>query len=106
MVVLSFWLRKDEIYKYVPKNFFQKILLRVDRIDHSKLFPFELLLKMCSYSSGNRRNFEKMYAFSPVLQGILLVRNSLLFIKNSIFSFFYMEKSIFLQSKTKQEQQQ
>ena len=41
-----------------------KKLLEIARIDHSEqLFPLELLLKMCSYSSGNRRNITKMCGF-------------------------------------------
>ena len=49
-----------------PKKIFKKILLGIDRIHHSEqLFPLELLLKMRSYLSGNRRNFEQVYGFSP-----------------------------------------
>ena len=48
------------------KKHFKNILMRIDRIDHSEqLFPLELLLKMRSYLSGNRRNFEQVYGFSP-----------------------------------------
>ena len=43
------------------KIFFQKIYLGIDRRNHSEqLFALELLLKMRSYLSGNRRIFGKM----------------------------------------------
>ena len=43
------------------KLFFKKLIMGFCRYDHSEqLFPLELLLKMRSYSSGNRRIFGKM----------------------------------------------
>ncbi len=48
------------------KKDFRKILWGIDRMDHyEQLFPLELFVRMHSYLSGNRRNFEQCPGFSP-----------------------------------------
>ena len=55
------------------KLFFKKLIMGFCRYDHSEqLFPLELLLKMRSYSSGNRRIFGKMSGiFAPFSKDFL-----------------------------------
>ena len=49
-----------------PKNVFQKIDNRVCReFDSEQLLILNIMLKIRSYSSGNRRNFDLAYGFSP-----------------------------------------
>ena len=54
-------------------NFFKKLIMRFCRYDYAKeLFPLKLLLKMHSYSSGNRRIFGKMSGiFAPFSKDFL-----------------------------------
>eukprot|EP00493_Phyllostaurus_siculus_P023355 UN23691 len=58
----QYWIEYSIRNSLFPQMFFsQKMYLGSDRMSHSEqLFPLELLLKMRSYSSGNRRMFGKM----------------------------------------------
>ena len=49
-----------------PKIFFKKLIMGFCReFNSEQLLILNIMLKIGSYSSGNRRNFERAYGFSP-----------------------------------------
>ena len=48
------------------KTFYKKLIMGFCReFDFEQLLILNIMLKIRSYSSGNRRNFERTYGFSP-----------------------------------------